>query len=358
MRRLLLALMLLAMSPAIQAQDAILRLRLRGPSGEVVRPSRAQLVVVAWGDTERFDLTIDRDAFVIDLGPAWLKTRWARVNDMMGMSIYVEAPGYAPTLSEPFGWPGATHTDLPAAVLVFPHNAPVPLGAGRPASSVVRMRLPAPRQLKIVDDAGTPVGGLDVSTGMFVSRRNHCGVFDGEALTSATTSAAGMVPVRDGDFPIAIALQSNEFWFTGPDKFQHVVPAGMDAVSILLHRLRRSILSQQVLAPDDSAAAGLRLIANGTFCGCGYCGITLGTSNMAGIIQVNRYSPEEWDDAWLCRGATEVWHTSTHPPNLGAGPIRLDANYRRNEKHFGDVCATSIAPARTGSHPTERVRTR
>lgn len=342
MKPIILVLMLLAAAPSLPTQATAVRLQLRGPADELVKPSRAQLVVVAWGDVDRIDLPLTSDGVVLDLSAAWLQARWPRFSDMIRATLYIEATGYAPALSQPFGWPEGTHSDAQTHAIVFAHSVPIPIDVAPPSTAVVHLRRPAPRQLTFVDEDGMPASRVAVSTGMFLSQSNHCGVFAGEPLTETRTASNGPLSVADGEFPLAVNLQSRDLWFpNAPMKGSAVITASGSDTKVVLHRLHRSLLSLQIVDANGAPAAGLSLVADGTFCGCGNCvHPNLGVSGRNGVLEVRDFSPEEWDDAWLCRGATEVWHTSVHPPSFGSEPIRLRPGHQHDDAHFGDVCAT------------------
>ena len=66
-----------------RAEATELRLRFKDEQGEKVRLSKAELLLVAWGATDRLDLETRGEDLVVPLDESWLRSRWAhRFMDM------------------------------------------------------------------------------------------------------------------------------------------------------------------------------------------------------------------------------------------------------------------------------------
>src|SRR5262245_28066513 len=89
------------------ASAAGIELSFRGPAGERVGISHAELLLVAWGHTERLPPPAGGGRPPLDLSEEWLRARFSGLASLERAYLYVRADGYAPLRSEPIAWPGS-----------------------------------------------------------------------------------------------------------------------------------------------------------------------------------------------------------------------------------------------------------
>ena len=149
----------------------------------------AELLLVAWGDTERIPLTFTFNAegvvLHVPLDTEWLRSRWPRADDMESAFIYLTGRDFVSLRSDPFRWlgiKGASGDDPRADVTInFGQGQEVTVREGEAPTLVLTVRRsPEPRQLRFVDDDERPVTTVTVSAHMLWSTSNHCGVLSGK----------------------------------------------------------------------------------------------------------------------------------------------------------------------------------
>ncbi len=194
-----------------------LGIRVRASDGGATVVSSAELLLVAWGDTERIPLsfTFNAEGVVLHLplDPEWLRSRWPRADDMESAFIYLTGSDFVSLRSDPFRWlgiKGALGDDVPSEVTIgFGQGQSVTVREGETPLLVLTVRRSAqPRQLRFVDDNERPVTDLTVSAHMLWSTSNHCGALSGKEtlVEDVHPNPDGIVMVPDCDFPYAIEV--------------------------------------------------------------------------------------------------------------------------------------------------------
>jgi hypothetical protein len=314
-RRLVVAGVLACLAAASLAAGAraatTIRIRFQGPAGERVMLASAKLIVVAWGQADTFDLSVEGDVLPVDLDVAWLRARWpARIDDMDAAFLYVEAAGFVPMRSAPFKWLGSHKGSIVETRITFPRTAGVTIRPGAVSEMRVALRKPEPRALRFVDQNGRPVANVVVDAKMFYSQANHCGVFYPWPGISGLTDAQGRLTIPDGDYEYAISVQGGEVAFEQSvvyDK-QTVALTGTET-TVPVRRFSRAKVSAQVLEngrPVADATLGVEKMSQ--YLGCMEYGVrTIVTSAADGRITVDVFRPDELKEVFVCRNGREVW---------------------------------------------------
>ncbi|MYJ75980.1 MAG: hypothetical protein F4089_13205, partial [Gammaproteobacteria bacterium] len=174
--------------------------------GKPVRLATADLLLVAWGATERIGLETSDDGLSLTLDGDWLRSRWSRFDDQEGVYLYLQAPPLAAIQSHRFTWLGAAgHAG--AVTIAFPRGQEIAVDEGMNATMTVVFRTTARRRVRVVDPDGRPRPGTAINAFMFWSQSNHCAVLaGGEPLGSFVANTDGWIEVPDGDFEYAFEL--------------------------------------------------------------------------------------------------------------------------------------------------------
>jgi len=324
-----------------------LGLRLVDAQRRPVRVSKAELLLVAWGDADRLTLPVQGDHLHLDLSPSWLRSRWPRrFPDLMRAYLYVQAEGYAPVRSEPFLWLGSRAgdrgRDADVVTIDFRQGLPARLREGERAERTITLRRPRPRRVSLVGDDGRPLGGVRVLAYMFWSASNHCGVLRGaEPLGEYVSDEAGGLMLADGDFEYALMLEESRSAFRLPPGpgvtavIQHLgSPTSGDYLSTLVsflqppnttfrvHRFARRPLHARILC-GGRPVAQVTLMCSLANCGCGACSGPLGTSDAMGRIVVDDFYPEEIEELFICGpDGKRTWQMSRRA--LPSGTLEVD----------------------------------
>ena len=306
-RSFLLALLLAAAS----ARSASLEIRAAGPDGAPVSVSRAEMLLVAYGDVRTVPLPAAGSRVVADLSPDWLEREWPeRAADVSKAYLYLEAGELAPLRSEAFDWLGTSGGDgepVARTEVQFPRAEPVAVEPGADASVTAAFRDREPRWLRLQDQEGRPLAGVTVRAFLFFSRANHCGeivrTFDllEESGTGArTTDSAGRVRIPDGDFEVALLFEDLHLHaLDHPDALPWPTPR-------LVTRLteEETVLTFERFATRDvdlvvsrggERVAGAVLTSRIAHCPCGACWGSLGTSDAQGVIPLRDFHPRRYD---------------------------------------------------------------
>lgn len=273
---------LLALLSAVPAQATGLRLQAIGPEGEPVAIERAEVLLVAWGDTRVIELPIVDGLVSVDLSYSWLEDRSPRARDTEGAYLYLEADGLAPVRSERFHWIGAygetSGERARHAEIRFPGGESVTVEPGTAADLTVHLRRPVARWLRLVDEAGRPMTGLGVEMSMFWSRSNHCGALASShhhPLGRAVADAEGLVCVPDGDFEHAFVFDSGPYWPMHPDALDYLPPRVVtrlteEVTTVLFHRFEARTIDVWVTR-GGAPVSGVDVLTCVARCPCGAC---------------------------------------------------------------------------------------
>lgn len=285
---------------------ADLRLRIRNEEGQAVRLTKAEILLVAWGDTARLDLLPAGRSLTVKLDEAWLRSRWPeRFSDMMKAYLYFQADGYAAVRSDPFLWLGSHGPPFGPPVTVceikFPRGKKITLRERDSAEMELVMRKPRPKTIRLVDDDGNPAVGIPVNSYMFWSDSNHCGHLSGADLLGRSKSdLQGRVVIADGDFEYAIELERGRYTLKSPGAVPILPPRLLTFLDssetiVKLHRWVRRTLDLR-LSRNGMPVPGQVLVGRLADCPCGACaGQIGGVSDSQGMIRIPEFYPEEWE---------------------------------------------------------------
>ncbi len=326
--------------PAYAATE--LRIAFRDGTGAPVTISKAELLLVAWGDVRRVELGGNRTSLTLPLDAEWLRSRWPeRGNDVDRFYVYLQAPGYAAIRSDPAGWNGAGKGAVTAAKIRFPRGAAVTVGTGDSASVDLVFRKPVGRTLRLLDEAGDPVEGVRVSSYMFWSEWNHCGTLSGaDPLGEATSDRSGRVPVADADVEYALTFQKPPWFPVKPDGSLNVTPdlprlimyLTSEETTLRMRRLRERPLEIRV-TERGRPVQGQRLMGSLAGCPCGSCsGAVFGRNSQSpdpgsdkdGMIRAAGFYPEEWETVFFLGSDGEVLWQSDPRTWPAQGPVHVE----------------------------------
>lgn len=275
-----------------------LRLMLKDEDGKPVSPTLAILYLDAWSITSQdVNLTTDGNQVILFLDDDWRRSQDWAVYDFLGAeyTIHIQADGYVPLQSNSFEWLELMGGLESEARIEFPNNSATNIQAGEKRTLELIMRKPKPCYLRLVNDNGDPVTGIEVETEAFVNANNHCGVYEGVWLDNSVSDTSGLVKIPDGDF---------EFLF----RFMGLPPHSTVVKSCLCYALVTGITKEEtiikvsqlkhqtlelVVTKDGKPFTDLELWGTGSVCdGCGGGMITKTDTN--GRIYIPDFYPEEW----------------------------------------------------------------
>lgn len=311
-----------------------LRLTFRGPNGETVRPDRVTLLLDWWGGGEQEVVPISGNVATLNADDRRFGDPKARPNE--ASRILVEAKGYASALSEPFDWP--QHSG-PFTVAFRGGTATV--REGQIADLRVALRRPQPRALRFIDQTGAAAIGISVDIYMFWTRQNHCGVFEGNVLTTGLTNAQGQLSVPDGDFDYGVALPTGAddvVFDHEPVFYEKIVRATQPVTMVVVHHFTGRPVTVDVVA-DNATVAGLQVLGSDRYNGCMDPGIRpLGVTDTAGRAAVQSFSSDRFHSISICRNGTELWHGPATVLDKSLVRIVLDPSYKPSDPTT-DLCA-------------------
>jgi hypothetical protein len=331
---------------ASRAQSTELRLLFRDETGAPVRVSKAELLLVAWGTTDRIELKTNETSLLLLLDPEWLRSRWPDpFQEQEKVYLYLQAPGYVAMRSDSFLWLGA-HGDpfgdmVESVKLSFPGGRRATLQPGDNALLEVIFRKPVPRYLRILDDDRNLISGVRVSSYMFWSRSNHCGVPSGaDRLQRSLSDGEGRVQLPDGDFEYMLELEKDFYYPRAQGGSYHVTPdiprlflnLEAEETTIIMHRLELRPLEMRVTR-NGEPVAGLMLCGMLAGCPCGACsgGVARGrsgpdpTSDREGNLLIPEFYSEEWERVYfLDKDGKILWEADPQKwPKTGTIHVEL-----------------------------------
>ena len=309
-------------------------------SGRPVALAKAELLLVAWGATERIELETTGDGLRLVLEPDWLRTRWpGRFDDQEGVYLYLEAPPLAAIRSYRFPWPGAKG-DAGTTVIAFPRNQVAVVERGAKAQRTVVFRAKTVRRVRLVDTDGVPRPGAVIDACMFWSRSNHCGVLAGcDPLGRHAADADGWLEIPDGDFEYALELgrelaRDHVFVAGGQAAGKRLVTElTRPETELVVYRHPVRPLAMRVRRGDEPAV-GLVLNAHTADCPCGACSGPLATTDEEGRIDLPGFRPGRWEWGWLQDGEGEIWRTVPTTWPVGAIEVGISPSTGAVEASF------------------------
>jgi len=307
--------------------------------GQPVRLANAELLVVAWGATDRIALETSANGLSLKLDADWLRSRWSRFDDQEGVYLYLQAPPLAAVQSHRFTWLGAgKHAG--AVTIAFPRGQEAAVEEGMRASMTVVFRTRAARRVRIVDPDGRPRPGTPINAFMFWSQSNHCAVLaGGDPLGSFVANADGWIEVPDGDFEYALELGrglSSDHVFVTEGRYERerlVTRLPQTETDIVVHQFPVRPLEMRIWR-ENQPASGIWLHAHMANCPCGTCSGPLVGTDEAGRIRLDEFRPEEWAWVWLVDGDTEYWRTAPSSWPTGNVEVKLSPSTGTAEASF------------------------
>ena len=310
--------------------------------GHPVIVAKAELLLVAWGETKRIELETMEHSMRLPLDSDWLRSRWPEMFDHQeGVYLYLQAPPLASVRSHQFKWLGSGGYPGPVKI-AFPDDLEVVVAKGDQASATISLRQKAPRRLRIVDTDGVPLPGTAIDSFMFWSQSNHCAALaSAEPLDSHVSNADGWIEIQDGDFEYALELK-DRFTLSFVEKKPARVPqtdkanvpdslhkpGSSDSVSkhsrtvvlpwrlvshfsqpetvVVVHRAPSRPL-EIVVHRSGKPVAGLSLQGYWAACPCGACSGPIATTDEAGRIFIKEFHPDVYRWVRLFDDASEVW---------------------------------------------------
>lgn len=296
--------------------------------GQPVRLVSAELLLVAWGATDRIVLETSAGGLSLTLDAEWLRSRWDRFDDQEGVYLYLQAPPLAAVQSHRFRWLGAGE-HAGAVTITFPRGNEVTVEEGMKASRTVVFRTRTPRRVRIVDPDGRPRPGTAINAFMFWSQSNHCAVLaGGEPLGSFVADNDGWIGVPDGDFEYALELGrgfSSDHVFVIEGRYERerlVTRLPQPGTDVVVHQFPVRPLEMRVWRANEPAS-DIWLHAHTANCPCGACSGPLARTDETGRIRLDEFRPEEWAWVWLVDGDTEYWRTAPTAWSSGNVEVRL-----------------------------------
>jgi hypothetical protein len=310
-----------------------------GPGRRVAPVVQAQLLVTAWGVSERHDLAVEGNVVRLDL-QASRPEFVARFADVRGV-VYVKATGYPPLLSQAFSWP----TPGAPAIIDFRNGRRVIVPEGVDARLHVTLRTPVRRRIRLVDPAGRPIARTKVEMAAYWQAPNHCGFFNGrDVLATAVSNDVGVIDVPDLDGQYAFGLLERYMVFADADSSLPPTGSGLQGLvtslrqaetTLKVRRYQRRRLVIDIL-DKGRPLSGAVLWADMALgvCGAGYG--KLATADAGGRIIVDAFYPEMWQGFWVCAGREQAWvmpDGSTLPATID---VRVTPGGRQNS--FAGLC--------------------
>ena len=325
-RRTLSALAWTLVSFAYPLWATTLELNFVDTEGRPVQVAKAELLLVAWGQTERIELETLTNSLSLVLEPAWLRSQWphGRFNDQDGVYLYLQASPLAAIRSHQFRWPGASGYEG-TTTIAFPGGRQVVVEEGDDASMTLAFRTKSDRRVRIVDPEGRPMSGVGIDVSMFWSDRNHCGVLAGsEPLGTHVTDADGWIEVPDGDFEYALTLgrglHNHVFVESRGTRSRLETHLAEPKTDVVVREFPVRPLEMRVRRGDEPAA-GIQL--HGFMADCcmsAGCSGPLATTDEAGHIRLDDFRPEKWRWIFLVDD-DEFWRMA--PASLPAGIVQV-----------------------------------
>lgn len=302
-----------------------------GPDTRPVHVAKAELLLVAWGDTQRIELETSADGLRLVLDRDWLRSRWDRFDDQAGVYLYLQAPPLAAIQSHRFRWLGVAD-DADSVTITFPRHEAVVVEAGKKATTTLLFRSRITRRVRIVDPAGQPRPGIAIDAHMFWSQYNHCAVLaGGEPLGSFVANSDGCIEVPDGDFEYALELGpqlGSDHVIVANGRYERerlVTRLPRPETDVVVHRFPVRPLKIRVWRGQEPASE-VWLHAHMANCPCGACSGPLAQTDEMGQIQLDEFRPEEWAWVWLADRDTEYWRTAPSTWSSGNVEVRLSSS--------------------------------
>jgi len=298
----------LCLVPGQSKADTELWIRPQDETGRTIRLTRAEVYLDIWGHGQNVALAQTERGVRLPLDRDWPCTAWPDIcgkQILWGARLILQADGFAPVTSRTFlpigaenaaGRPAGTSADTVS--IEFDGIAPVQLREGESREVVVAFRRPAPRTLRIVDERGAGLPGVDVVDKLLFARSNHCGAMEGEVLASGKTDAAGEVRIPDVNGECAFEMENLRHYALRESPFAEVPLLAVreprsQVTTIVLRALKKEMLRLEFRIAGIPAA-GMRLISCLSHCCGACCGTVEGETAPDGRVVVKDFYAEEY----------------------------------------------------------------
>lgn len=301
--------LLAAFNCATYAHAGELVVRCLDRDGRPVRPGRAELLYYGWGFADACPLDINNDGIVLPLDEVRLRRLVGKdLARSDGFFLYIEAEGYAPVRSAPFGLPGCASPPGGDITVSFPGCRPETVEPGKTGMLDVLLRRPVPRSLALVDDDGKPAAGVEVISYMYWSSSNHCARLSGARVIGRTVSDHnGVVEVPDGDIEYAFEIAAGDMGLVLADPELPEYPERLvtmlkeEKTVVKLHRRKKVTLTVRVTkngvpVPEETLYGCMADCPGGVCASC--CG-PLSTTDTYGVISIPGFYPEAYTSIYI-----------------------------------------------------------
>ena len=319
---------LAALLLSVRVAATTLELEFVDTEGQFVSVAKAELLLVAWGETQRIVLDTEQYGMTLSMDSDWLRSRWPRrFDDQEGVYLYLQAPPFASIRSERFKWLGAGGNPGPVTI-AFPSGMEVVVEPGTGTTATIMFRPKATRRVRIVDPSGSPRTGMAVNASMFWSQSNHCGSLTGghELLGRHVTDADGWIEVPDGDFEYALELANHRFVhaFVGATgiRYRLVTHLSQPETQMIVREYPIHPLEMRVWRAGKPAA-GATLEGWWANCPCGACKTPVAEADAEGRISLPDFRPEEWFWVGFWEGDERLWSSGTRSVWYPTGVVEV-----------------------------------
>ena len=294
-----------------EAWSATLTLHFVDPDGRPVEVTKAELLLVAWAETERVDLETPTNSLQLVLEPDWLRSRWPGFDEQDAVYLYLEAPPLAPMRSSEFRWPVITGYGIPTTI-GFPGGHQVVV-KDMDVSMTLPFRSAAVRRVRVVTASGNPLPNVAVAVYRFGSDYNRCAhLTGGESLGTFVTDGDGIIEVSDGEFEYVLSLGRFTHEFVDGDRrapWRRRTRLLEATTEVRAREFSVDSLDVRIVR-EDSAVPGVHLRGHLASCPCGACDGPLGTADEKGRIRVDDFRPDLYNRIWLVDDGETVWESS------------------------------------------------
>lgn len=319
--------------PASTCQQTEITFHFVDENGKSVTVSKAELLLVAWGYTERVVLPLDDSGHTLHLcmDESWLHAKWEGFKYMDGVYLSLVAPGFASIRSERFEWIGVMDSSgvrLDETRIDFPNTQSIAVQERQHEEFHLKFRKPQKRYLRVIDDDGKSVPGIKITSYMFWSNSNHCGFLSGaDLLRVDETDTNGRISVADHDFEYAFVFDLEKYSLknTGspylpPHLMTHL---HQTETTVYVHRWKSRTL-QIYVRRAGVPFSGASLIATIAGCPCGACSGLLAVSDSNGMIALTDFYPDKWELIFFQQDGKIIWQQKMEDlPATGTLEVRL-----------------------------------